>query len=388
MPIPDDVRERLLKLRRDLHRYPELAFQEERTADKLYEELEKLEPAELSRVAGTGVIARIKGKDASAPVVVVRGDIDALPIQEETGLDFASENPGVMHACGHDVHATWAVGAAYLLKSKPARGDVLILLQPAEESGKGASAVLETGALDEAVAVFGAHVDRRFGVGQVVAQPGSLAAAADSFSIELLGRACHAARPHEGIDPTPGAGSLIQALHNIVPRRLSPETPAVVSIGILSAGTASNIIPAKVRIEGTLRSMDVGTRQLLQEEVRRRAERIAGAHGLEARVSFDVGLPPVVNEAEPVEWARQAVATVLDDGALAPLASVNMAGEDFACYLEKMTGCFLRIGAREDGGEFIPLHTPRFYAADESIFVGSAVLAETARVASASLARG
>ena len=170
-----------------------------------------------------------------------------------------------------------------------------------------------------------------------------------------------------------------------MPRRLSPGTPAVVSIGILSAGTASNIIPDAVRIEGTLRSLDSGTRQLLQEEIRRRAEHIAGAHGLEARVSFDVGLPPVVNRAGPVEWARQAVASVLGDGALAPLGSVNMAGEDFACYLEKMTGCFLRIGACEEGGEFIPLHTPRFFAADEAIFIGSAVLAETARVASANL---
>jgi len=386
MFVPDDVRERLLRLRRDLHRHPELAFQEQRTADRLHEELARLQPAELSRVVGTGVIARIKGEDENAPVVAVRGDIDALPIQEETGVEFASENEGVMHACGHDVHATWAVGAACLLKSRPACGDVLILLQPAEESGMGAAAVLETGVLDGAKAIFGAHVDRRFAVGQVVAQPGSLAAAADTFCIELMGTGCHAARPHEGLDPTPGAGALIQALHAIIPRRLSPGTPAVISIGVLSAGTASNIIPDHVRIEGTIRSMDPETRQLLKNEVRSRAEGIAGAHGLEAAVSFDVGLPPVMNRVEAVEWARQAVATVLGDDAVTQLGSINMAGEDFACYLEKMTGCFLRIGAREDGGDFIPLHTPRFIAADESIFIGSAVLAETARVASAHLA--
>jgi hippurate hydrolase len=228
-------------------------------------------------------------------------------------------------------------------------------------------------------------VDRRYRVGQVVAQPGSLAAAADTFCIELLGSACHAARPHEGLDPTPGAGALIEGLHSIVSRRLKPGTPAVVSIGIVRAGTASNIIPDKVRLEGTLRSMDPETRTLLKLEVQRRAESIAKAHGLEARVSFGVGLPAVVNEAEPTEWARQAVVSVLGDDALATLDSINMAGEDFACYLEKMTGCFLRIGAREDGGEFIPLHTPRFVAADESIFVGSAVLAETARVSSHNL---
>ncbi len=388
MIIPDaSVRDKLVRLRRDLHRYPELAFEEERTAARLTEELATLEPAELSRVAGTGVIARIKGTDPDAPVVVVRGDIDALPIQEDTGLDFASENPGVMHACGHDVHATWAVGAAYLLEARPARGDVLILLQPGEESGKGALAVLETGVLDEASAIFGAHVDRRFPVGQVVAQTGSLAAAADEFRIELRGRSCHAARPQEGVDPTPAAGALIEALHSIVPRRLSPANPAVVSIGILNAGTASNIIPDSVRIQGTLRSMEPETQQLLRDEVRGRAEGIAAAYGLEARASFDVGLPPVINRAEAVEWARQAVSTVLGDDALVPLGYTNMAGEDFGCYLEKMTGCFLRMGAREVDGEFIPVHTPGFVAADESIFVGAAVLAETARVASSGLAR-
>ncbi len=171
-------------------------------------------------------------------------------------------------------------------------------------------------------------------------------------------------------------------------RRLKPGTPAVLSIGMLSAGTASNVIPDTVRLEGTLRSLDPETRRILHDEVRRRAARIAEAHGLEARVSLEPGPPPIVNEAVPVEWARQAVASILGDGALVPLGSYNMAGEDFAFYLEKMAGCFLRIGAREEGGEFIPLHASRFYAADEAIFVGSAVLAETARIASARLAVG
>ncbi len=380
------VRERLLRLRRDLHRHPELAFEEKRTAARLYDELATLEPVSLQHVAGTGVIARIRGEDPAAPVVAVRGDIDALPIQEDTGLDFSSENPGVMHACGHDVHASWAVGAACLLSERPARGDVLVVLQPAEETGKGAEAVLKSGALDAAVAIFGAHVDRRFDVGRVVVQPGPLAAAADSFAIELIGRGAHGARPHEGIDPIVGAAALVGALQTIVSRRLGPGTPAVVSVGVLRAGTAPNIIPERAHLEGTLRALDPGTRELLHSEIRRIVTAVADAHALEARVQLELGPPPVVNADEAVSWAREAVTALLGEGGPVPLGSQNMAGEDFAFYLERMTGCFLRVGAREPGGEFIPVHTPRFYAADESILIGSAVLAETARIASRRLA--
>ncbi len=179
--FPKDMRESLIRLRRDLHQNPELSFKEERTSQKLYEELSQLNPVEIIRVAGTGVVARIKGRNPGGPTVAVRGDIDALPIQEATGLEFASQNDGVMHACGHDVHATWAVGAARLLAKDPAEGDVLIILQPAEEIAKGAKAILETGILDKVSAIFGAHVDRRFEVGQVVADDGPVAASADTF---------------------------------------------------------------------------------------------------------------------------------------------------------------------------------------------------------------
>ncbi len=189
------LRRRLVELRHDLHRHPELAFEERQTAKRLEAELARLKPAELKRVAGTGVVARIRGRRRGAPAVAIRGDMDALPIQEATGLPFTSEVPGVMHACGHDVHATWAVGAAALLAQAPAMGDVVILLQPAEETGKGALAMLEAGAIEGIAAIFGGHVDRRFSVGQVVADEGSLAAAADTFKIELIGSGAHGARP-------------------------------------------------------------------------------------------------------------------------------------------------------------------------------------------------
>ena len=382
--FPQSLRRTLVELRRTLHRYPELSGKEERTAAALHAALARIEPApaRLERVAGTGVVARIPGRDGSRAPVAVRGDIDALPISESTGLSFASEHPGVMHACGHDVHATWAVGAAHLLAARPAAGDVLILLQPAEETGRGANAVLESGALDGVAAIFGAHVDRRFAVGEVVAQEGPLAAAADTFEIELVGSGAHGARPHEAADPIVGAAALIGALQTIVARRVNPAYPAVVSVGSVRAGSAPNVIPDRATLTGTLRATDPDTRRLLVEEVRRIAEATAAVHRLKAKVSIELGPPPLVNPPEPAGWARRAATAVLGDAGVVPLGFVNMGGEDFAAYLERIPGCFLRIGAREPGGEPIPAHSPRFYAAEESIFVGAAVLAETARVAS------
>jgi amidohydrolase len=382
--FPDPLRRTLTDLRRDLHQHPELSGREERTAGVLRAALEQVKPLRLEQVAGTGLVARVRGANSTLRPVALRGDIDALPIAEDTGLPFASRTPGVMHACGHDVHATWAVGAAHLLAARPAAGDVLIVLQPAEETARGALAVLESGALDQVAAIFGAHVDRRFAVGQVVAQPGPLAASADSFEITLIGSGGHGARPHEARDPIVGAGALIGALQTIVSRRVNPAAPAVLSIGSIHAGAASNVLPDRAVLTGTLRATDPDTRKLLVEEVRRIAESLALAYGLTARVTVELGPPPIVNPAQPVEWARTAVARVLGDRAVVPLGALNMAGEDFASYMEKMPGCFLRIGAREPGGEPIPAHSSRFYAAEESIFVGAAVLAEAARVASES----
>lgn len=377
----------LLTLYRDLHQHPELSFQEYRAAQKLFDELAQLPVQQLERVASTGVIARLKGRNPHAPVVAIRGDIDALPIQEATGLEYASVNPGVMHACGHDVHATWTIGAAHLLAANPAAGDVMIILQPAEEIGKGALAILESGALEGVQAIFGGHVDRRFQVGQVVAEAGALAASADEFKIELIGSGSHGARPHEARDPIVGAAALISALQTIVSRRLNPAKAGVVSVGTMHAGTASNIIPERAQLTGTLRALDAETRQLLHHEVRRLAASIAQAYDLRADVEIILGTPALNNSSQAANWARQAVSNILGEDALAPLGSLNLAGEDFAFYLEKMSGCFLRIGACESGGKFVAAHAPRFYAAEESIFIGAAALAETARIASAALAQ-
>lgn len=385
--FPAGRREALVRLRRELHQHPELSFHEEQTASRLHAALAALRPAALDRVGATGIVARIAGRDRQAPVVAVRGDIDALPIQEETGLPYASTVPNVMHACGHDVHASWAVGAASLLAESPAEGDVLVVLQPAEETGRGALAVLESGALDEAKAIFGGHVDRRFEVGQVVADAGPLAASADTFTIELSGSGAHAARPHESADPIVAAGALITAVQTVVSRRLNPAWPGVITIGSVHAGEAPNVIPDRAVLGGTVRATEAPARKLLLDELRKVAEGVAAAYGVRANVQLDLGTPPLVNPADAAAWARQAAVRVLGESALVPLGFLNMAGEDFAHYLERMPGCFLRIGAREPGGAIIAAHSPRFYPAEESLFVGAAVLAECARVASGEVGR-
>ena len=381
----DSLQQCLVDLRRAIHQQPELSFRENGTADRLTAALVAVGVSDVRRVANTGVVARIPGRRRDAPVVAVRGDIDALPIQEATGLPYASSVPGVMHACGHDVHATWAVGAGALLAANPAEGDVLIVLQPAEETGRGALAILETGALDGVEAIFGGHVDRRFEVGQVVADEGPLAASADTFEIEVVGGGAHAARPHESRDPIVAAAAIISALQAIVSRRLNPATPGVVTIGSIHAGSAPNVIPERAVLAGTVRAVEPQSRELMLREVRQVTVSVAAAFGVEARVSLDRGTPPIVNPAQPVAWAREALASTIGKENVVPLGFLNMAGEDFAHYMESIPGCFMRIGAREPGGPIIPAHAATFYPAEQSIFVGAAALAECARVASREL---
>jgi amidohydrolase len=381
----DSLRNQLLELRREIHREPELSSREHATADKLASALGTLGVDDVRRIANTGVVARIHGRRRGAPVVALRGDIDALPIQEATGLPYASTLPGVMHACGHDVHATWAVGAAALLAANPPEGDVLVVLQPAEETGKGALAVLGSGALDGVSAIFGGHVDRRFAVGQIVADEGPLAASGDTFEIEVVGAGAHAARPHESRDPIVAAAAIISALQTIVSRRLNPATPGVVTIGSIHAGSASNVIPERAVMSGTVRAVEPASREMMLHEVEVVAKTVATGFGVEARVTLDRGTPPIVNPSQPVEWARRAAASIVGPENVVPLGFLNMAAEDFAHYMESIPGCFLRVGAREAGGAVIPAHTATFYAAEQSIFVGALVLAECARVSSEAL---
>lgn len=379
------LQENLISLRRDLHAHPELGFEEERTAEVLKKILTDLGLSDVRRIAGTGVTGVIKGKQSAGKLVALRGDIDALPVQEKTGLPYSSCHEGKMHACGHDVHAAWTVGSAALLAQNPAKGDVVIVLQPGEEKGFGALEVLKSGALDGVEAIFGGHVDRRYPIGQIVADEEVMGASTDSFQIRVKGQAAHGARPHEAADPIVGSAAMIMSIQSIVSRRMNPALPGVVSIGMIQGGCAENIIPDEVTMTGTLRATTVKARQLLIDELRKICDAVARAHGLEAEVDITGGTPPVINDLQARKWAVQSSVHILGPDSIVPMGAQNMGGEDFGFYQEKIPGCFMRIGARESGGDVIPAHSSEFYAAEEAVFVGAALLAEIARTASGGL---
>jgi amidohydrolase len=390
MSLPDvPLLDALLDLRHAIHAEPELAFAEHATARRLGDAWHALTGRTAEWLTETGRLLRIEGthpQRAVLPVIALRGDIDALPIEEATGVPWASRVPGVMHACGHDVHATWALGAGVLLARAPAACDVVVLLQPAEEIGKGASAMIEAGALDRVACIFGAHVDRRFAVGEVVADAGALAAACDDFTITIHGHGAHAARPHEAADPIVAQAAVVLALQTLVSRRVNPAWPAVVTVGAVIAGDANNVIPERATLRGTIRTTRPDTRTLLNDAVSQLARDTCTAHGCRADVVIDQGPPPLVNTEREIAWARTAVHHELGESALQPFGITNLAGEDFSYYLERVPGAFLRIGAREPNGDAIPAHSPRFLADDAAIGIGARVLAACAREAAAALA--
>lgn len=375
----------LVELRRSLHRRPELSWKEQQTQARLREALLGVGITDIRETAGTGLVAHIPGRNPGGPSVAIRGDIDALPIQEETDLPFSSMHAGVMHACGHDMHAAWAVGAGMLLTRNPAVGEVRILLQPAEELGEGAPRVLADGALEGVGAIFGGHVDWRFSVGEVVATPGALAASTDTFEITFKGRGGHGARPQDTLDPIVGMAAFVSDVQTIVSRRLDPALPGVVTVGMFHAGTAPNVIPEVAHCSGTIRATTPESRALLCEELRRMAKAVAEAHRLSAEITLREGTPPLLNGEQAASWAQAVVVDLLGADAVKSLPVANMGGEDFAFYTERLEGCFLRIGTWSEGRSRAGVHTPRFDPNEDALFVASALLAECARRASAAL---
>lgn len=372
--------ERMTALRRDLHRHPELAWQEHRTTSRIIEELDRLgiphrQPLE------TGVVAEIEGP-ADVPAVALRADIDALPIQEETGLDFASEVDGAMHACGHDAHTAMLVGAAELLASAPdpLPAPVRLIFQPAEELGTGALAMLKAGALDGVGAIFGGHVDGRFPTGAVVVAEGTVNASSDSFRISIRGRQGHAARPHETVDAVVVGSLIVIAVQTIVSREIDPAHPSVLSIGRFEAGSAANVIAGTATLEGTIRAQEVEVRDHLRRSLARVCDSVAQLH--EAYIEFDLeeGTPPLVNREPMVGIAREAAEAVVDPQHVRhAVRGANMGGEDFSLYLEEVPGCYVRFGTRLPGSVGHPSHSSRFEIDERVMAPGAEWLAEVAR---------
>ncbi len=375
----------IIRLRRDIHAHPELAFQEVRTAQLVAETLREIGGIDIRTGVGkTGVVGQLGTGDG--PTIGIRADMDALPINEATGLPFASKNPGVMHACGHDAHTAILLGVAHLLKQEFAegnlRGNVRFLFQPAEEAQdeeglSGAPRMINDGALDGVDHVIALHVDSGLPVGNITIREGASSAAVDSFRGWITGSGGHGAYPHLGTDPLWMLLPVMQALHGIVARRINPMHPAVVSLGVVRGGTASNVIPAEVYLEGTLRSFDPQVREQLIAEVER-AFAVARAVGGDYRLEIERGYPAGHNDATVSEWISATITDLIGAGAI-DRSRTGMGAEDFAYMTQKAPGAMFMLGAAIDDGVSRGHHTPIFDIDERALPIGAAILAETAR---------
>ncbi len=369
----------LQEIRRTLHRWPELAYQEEKTAALIARELKRLGLEPRTGVAKTGVVAEI---GAGKPVVALRADMDALPLQEETGLSFSSEIPGVMHACGHDGHVAMLLGAAALLvENPPPRGRVRLIFQPAEEKGAGALAMIKEGVLNGVEMIFAGHIDRHFRVGEIAVNEGLICAYTDSFFVEIQGKGGHAAWPHEAVDAVVVGSLLVMSLQTLISREINPAYPCVITVGKFEAGSAHNVIAERAILEGTIRSTHPEARKRLHEGLKRISRGVADLHRAKIKVKIKEGYPPVINDPQAAALAREAARLVVGEEGVVRQPHPSLGGEDFAFYLQKVPGCLVRFGAQKKGLEKVPAHSPRFDFDEGVLPIGASFLATVARVA-------
>jgi amidohydrolase len=367
----------LVRVRRDLHRHPELGFQEARTAGIVTETLTNLGLEVQAGVGQTGVVALLEGA-RPGPTVLLRFDMDALPIQEESQHDYASTNPGVMHACGHDGHVAMGLGLARLFARRQSEmaGSIKFLFQPAEEGLGGALAVLAEGALenprpDVALAM---HLWAPVPLGQARVVEGPAMASSSVFTITVEGRGGHGAAPHLANDPILAAAQIVVALQSIVSRNTNPHTSVVLSIGAFMAGTTFNVIPERAVLKGTVRSYDKGTHRMVYRRILEMATHTATAYGCRASLETVAIVAAVNNALEPTAVVREAAERVL--GAENILEHRTMAAEDMGFILDEIPGCYFFIGCNNGPATQYPHHHPRFDFDERAMINGVAIMAE------------
>lgn len=345
----------------ELHMHPELSYEEYETTERIKRELAAAGIEILQIPLKTGVTAIVRGAKPGK-TYGLRCDIDALPIAEETDLPYKSKTPGKMHACGHDFHTAAVFGAALLLQERKEelQGNVKILFQPAEESSHGAETVLETGVFSDVTAIFGLHTAAYLPVGTLGIRAGSVMAAVDRFELNITGTGCHGGHPDEGVDTILVAASVIQAFQSIVGRNLNPFHTGVVSVTRINGGNTWNVIPDKVELEGTVRSMEKDDRIFIERRMREIAEHTAAAYGANAELLWYPGPPTTVNEKA---WSAFAQKVAEESGFEVVPQRNSTGGEDFAFYLEKIPGCFINVGT----GVGYPNHHPKFYADEAAL---------------------
>lgn len=371
------IQQQLTEWRRDIHMHPELGFQETHTSTIVADTLEKLGYRVRRNVGGTGVVA---DRGSGAPIIAIRADMDALPIQETNDVPYVSQNPGVMHACGHDAHTAMALGAATLLAREKFPGRVRFLFQPAEEVNgadgfSGAPHMLREGVMEGVDMVIALHVDAATPVGDIRIESGPASGGVDSWFGRVVGKGGHGARPQETIDPIFISAHVIFALNGIVSRRLHPFSPAVVSIGAIHAGQAENVIPAQVDFAGTLRYTKHQVQQQIHAEIER-AFALVRTLGGDYELRFEIGTPPMQNHPAAVELIRKTAADLLGGEHILPFHK-ELGAEDFGCFSEAVPGAMFVLGALIEGDERFG-HNPRFDINEAALPIGVAILAETA----------
>lgn len=375
------LEERLVAWRRQLHRYPEVAYTERRTAAFAAQTLSGFPGLELLRPTETSVVAVLKGAKPGR-TIALRADMDALPISEESGAEYASRNPGVMHACGHDAHTAMLLGTAETLAAEREglSGEIRFIFQHAEEIlPGGASDIVAAGILDGVDAVVGAHVVPHLSAGKIGIVYGPAMASPDTFDIEIRGKGGHGALPHTTVDPIAIGAQIVANLQQVVSRVVDPLERAVVSVTQFHAGTTFNVIPQSARLNGTVRTFKGSVRDVVRSAMKRIAEGVAAANGAECVFSYGDSFPPVDNDDNVTAVVERAVKAELGEDAAVPMAPL-MAGEDFANYLEKAPGCFYFIGVgNEERGIVHPLHHPRFDIDERALPVGVRAMCAAAR---------
>lgn len=375
-----DLQEELVAMRRELHQIPELGLDLPQTAAFVTAKLDEYGVPYVLSDKDSSIIATIEGGQPGK-TVALRADMDALPITEETGVEYASRHPGCMHACGHDAHTSMLLGAAKVLKAhqQELRGTVRLLFQTAEEIAKGAPVMVENGAVDGVDAVFGTHIgtiiDKTIPTGTFIITPGSSMASFDRFIVRVQGNGCHGSTPEKGVDPVNIAAHIVLALQAINAREFNACVPVVVTIGSIHGGSQYNIIPGEVTIEGTIRTLDEDVRQKVARRIGEISQATASAFGGSAACEMDWGAPPVVNDAEMAAFAADAAKEVLgEDKVITQVPYPNMGGEDFAYYLAKVPGVFMFLSsANEKLHTDIAHHNSRFNVDESVLWEGPAV---------------
>ncbi len=385
MPIVNRIAEfaeDMTAWRRDIHRHPEIAFEEHRTAEVVAGKLAEWGIDVHRGLAGTGVVGLLEGRQGGQRLIGLRADMDALPLQELNGFDHRSVHDGKMHACGHDGHTAMLLGAArYLAETRNFAGRIAFIFQPAEEGEGGARVMIEEGLFDQfpVESVYGLHNMPGLPVGQVALRAGPLLAAADTVAIEITGKGGHAAIPHMAIDPVVIGAEIVTALQTIASRRIDPLDSIVISVTRFDAGTADNIIPETASLRGSVRTLKTETRDQVEADIKRIADGIAAAHGGRAEVAFSHGYPATVNWPEETRGCAEVAGEIVGPENVHSGVDPVMGSEDFAFMLEKKPGCYILLGnGAGDGPGGCSVHNPNYDFNDEIAVIGASYWARLA----------